>query len=121
MADVTHDQTGAQHHDRSVEAGRRAALTAFLSVGIPGPPSSALLVQALANARRAVAMHQQRGLAIDQWLAGEIRQRGIKENASVLAVLEIPGRRDEIAAAYRQQHPDRTGALNDLLAVLERA
>jgi hypothetical protein len=36
-----------------------------------------------------------------------------------LAVLEMPGRRDEIAQAYRQQHPDRAGALNDLLAVLD--
>jgi hypothetical protein len=36
-----------------------------------------------------------------------------------LAVLEILGRRDEIAQAYREQHPDRAGAMNGLLAVLD--
>lgn len=96
------------------EERRRATLIAFIGAGLPSAPCTALLVAALADARRAVAMHQARGLAIDQWLAGEVRLRGIRENAAVLAVLEIPGRRDEIAEAYRQQ-PDRAGALNDLL------
>ncbi len=77
-----------------------------------------MLVAALAGARRAIAMRQARGLAIDQWLAGEVRLRGIRENAAVLAVLEMPGQREAIAQAYRRQHPDRAGALNDLLAFL---
>jgi hypothetical protein len=78
-----------------------------------------LLVEALVGARRAVAMHQARSLAVDQWLAGEVRLRGIRENAAVLAVLEMSGQREEIAQAYRQHHPDRAGALNNLLAILD--
>lgn len=117
---MTHDATGPQHRDQRTELDRQAAFAAFLGAGLPRPPATALLVQALADARRAIAMHGQRGLAVDQWLAAEIRQRGIKENAAVLAVLEIPERREETAAAYRQQHPDRTGALNDLLSALDR-
>jgi hypothetical protein len=105
--------------DLPAEERRRAALIVFIGAGIPWPPSTALIVAALADARRAVAKRQARGLAVDQWLAGEVRLRGIRENAAVLAVLEMPGRRAEIAAAYRQQHPDRAGALDDLLAVLD--
>jgi hypothetical protein len=119
MAAVTYDQHGAQHRDRPAEERRKAALAAFLGAGFLAPPSTELLVQALAGARRTVAAHQRRGLAIDPWLADEIRQRGIRENAAVLAVLETPGQRDETARAYRQQHPDRIGVLNDLLAVLD--
>jgi hypothetical protein len=119
MVAVTDDQHSVGRDGLPAEERRRAVLAAFIGAGVPSPPSTALLVQALAGARRAVAMHQARGLAIDQWLAGEVCLRGIRENAAVLAVLEMPGRRDEIAQAYRQQHPDRAGALNDLLAVLD--
>ena len=115
MAAVTHDQ----HSDQPAGECRQAALAAFLSAGMPAPPSTAQLVQALAGARRAVAVHQQRGLPVGQWLASEVRLRGIRENAAVLAVLETPGQREETARVYRQQHPDRTGVLNDLLAVLD--
>jgi len=45
--------------------------------------------------------------------------RGIRENAAVFAVLEIPGRREETARACRQEHPDRAGVLSELLAVLD--
>jgi hypothetical protein len=66
-------------------------------------------------------MHQGHGLALDEWLAGEVRLRGIRENAAVLAVLELrPGRRAETARAYCHEHPDRAGALADLLAVLDQ-
>jgi hypothetical protein len=112
-------QRGAERGDLPSEERRRAALVAFIGAGMPSPPSAALLVAALAGARRAVAMHQACGLAIDEWLAGEVRLRGIRENAAILAVLEMPGRREEIAQAYRRQHPDRVGTLSDLLAVLD--
>jgi hypothetical protein len=115
---VMDGQRGMERGDLPPEGRRRAALTGFLGAGMPSPPSTALMVAALAGARRAVAMHQERGLAVDQWLAGEVRLRGIRENAAVLAVLEVPGRREEIAQACRQQHPDRAGALNALLTVL---
>ena len=107
--------------DAGVPAGerRRAALIAFLGAGMGSPPSKALMVEVLAGARRAVALHQLHGRALDEWLAGEVRLRGIRENAAVLAVLELlPGRGEEAARAYRREHPDRAGVLGDLLAVL---
>src|SRR5215470_18212022 len=110
-------QRGVERGDLAVEQRRLAALIAFMGAGMPSPPSTALLVATLAGARRAVALHRARGLALDRWLAGEVRLRGIRENAAVLAVLEMPGRRETVAQVYRQQHPDRAGALDDLLAV----
>lgn len=116
---VMGDQPGAGCVDTPAE--RSAALIAFLGAGLPSPPSKALIVEALARARRAVAMHQGHGLVLDEWLAGEVRLRGIRENAAVLAVLELrPGRREETARAYRREHPDRAGALTGLLAVLDQ-
>ena len=106
------------HVDPAAEKRRAAAVAAFLGAGMHSPPSTALLVTALANARGSVAMHQARGLPVDEWLAGEVRLRGIRENAAVLAVLELPGRREEAAQAYRQQHRDRAGVLSELLDAL---
>ena len=77
------DQPGAGCVDTPAE--RSAALIAFLGAGMPSPPSKALIVEALARARRAVAMHQGHGRALDEWLTGEVRLRGIRENAAVLA------------------------------------
>jgi hypothetical protein len=112
------DQRGAGCVD--TPADRRAVLTAFVGAGMPAAPSKALLVEALGGARRAVAAYQAHGQAVDDWLVGEVRLRGIRENAAVVAVLELlPGRREETARAYRLDHPDRAGALSDLLAVLD--
>jgi hypothetical protein len=118
MVAVMGDQRGAGCADAPAE--RRAVLIAFLGAGMPSAPSTALMVGALAGARRAVAMCQAHGRAVDDWLAGEVGLRGIRENAAVVAVLELlPGRREETARAYRLGHPDRAGALSDLLAVLD--
>ena len=109
--------------DADTAAGerRRAALIAFLGAGMHSPPPKALIVEVLAGARRAVALHQPHGRALEEWLAGEVRLRGIRENAAVLAVLElVSGRREEAARAYRCEHPDRAGVLGDLLAVLDQ-
>jgi hypothetical protein len=107
--------------DTPARERRRAALIAFLGAGLYSPPSRALIVEVLAGARRAVAVHQPHVRALDEWLAGEVRLRGIRENAAVLAVLELlPGRREEAARAYRHEHPDRAGVLSDLLAVLDQ-
>ena len=110
---VMDDQTGAE----SFEARRSRAVLAFLGAGLHAVPSRASAVTALADARRAVAACLARGGAIDEWLAGEIRFRGIRENAAVLAVLEIPERQAEAAAAYSREHPDRTEELSALLTV----
>jgi hypothetical protein len=75
-------------------------------------------VDALASARRTVAAHLASEASAGEWLASEIRVRGMKENAAVLAVMEIPEHQQLIAHVYVQRHPDRGKALNDLLAVL---
>lgn len=103
------------------EERRRAVLIAFLEAGLPSAPTRALLVAALAGARREVAAHQARGQNLHEWLAGEVRVRGLRENAAVLAVLErLPAQREEVARAYNQAHPDRAGALGNLLAVIDQ-
>ncbi len=73
------------------------------------------MVSALAVARQTVQAHQ---APIDSWPAGEVRLRGIRENAAVLAVLEIPEHAGEVAAAYLREHPDRAAALDAALAAL---
>jgi hypothetical protein len=93
---------------------RRGAIIAFLGVGL----STAVAVDALASARRSVAAHLARGASIGEWLASGIRVRGMRENAAVLAVMEIPEHQQLTAHACVQRHPDRGKALNDLLAVL---
>jgi hypothetical protein len=115
------DDSCAGCADTPAQERRSAALIAFLGAGMYSPPSTALIVEWLAGARREVALHQPHGRALDEWLAGEVRLRGIRENAAVLAVLELlPGRREEVARAYRREHPDRAGVLSDLLAVLDQ-
>ncbi|GAB3832669.1 hypothetical protein ACFPIJ_57435 [Dactylosporangium cerinum] len=100
---------------------RSDAIVAFLGAGLLSPPSRAVMVSALAGARRAVKEHQARHAAIDSWLAGEIRLRGVRENAAVLAVLEVPERRADVAAMYRTGHPDRVAVLELVVAVLARS
>lgn len=81
-----------------------------------GPHAQA--VAALAAARHGIAACQARRAPVRQWLAGEVHLRGIRENAAVLAVLEIPGLREEAARAYAREHPDRLPALQSMLTVL---
>ncbi|MEV0561486.1 hypothetical protein [Dactylosporangium sp. NPDC050588] len=58
---------------------------------------------------------RERGVGIGEWLDGEIRLQGIRENA---AVLEVPEWRDGAAARYRGAHPERAGVLEAVLAVI---
>jgi hypothetical protein len=102
--------------DRSdPEDSRRRALIAFLSAGLAVTPATAQLVSALAVARRTVAANRSHGHSVDDWLRNEIRLRGIRENAAVLAALEIPEMRENVALEYRLEHPDREGVLNEML------
>ncbi len=64
------------------EDDRADALIAFLSAGLRQQPSRALMVEALADARRAVAACRARRLSIDGWLADQIRLRGIRKTAA---------------------------------------
>ena len=104
--------------EASSDPWRRRPVLAFLGAGLDSVPSTASAVTALAAARRAVAAHLARGEAVDEWLADEIRLRGIRENAAILAVREIPERRAETAETYRREHPDRIEELNTVLAII---
>lgn len=102
----------------STETLRRDAMRAFLGAGMGSPPTHALIVSALANARRSVAAHQARGEPLDDWLMNETRIRGIRENAATLAALEVADMRDRVAAEYVRQHPDRIEYLREMLKYL---
>ena len=91
---------------------------AFLGAGLHDRPSRAVMLSALAGARRTIALLQARGEPVADWLASETRLRGIRENAATLAVIEVQEHRHDTAQAYARDHPDRFGVLGDLLAVL---
>lgn len=97
---------------------RPDAILPFLGAGLFQRPSRAQAVDAIAAARRGVAACQARRAPVRQWLAGEVRLSAIRENAAVLAVLEIPDLREETARAYAREHPDRLPALQSMLTVL---
>jgi hypothetical protein len=108
---------------RSLSSGeehRRDAIIAFLGAGLHQPISTALAVDALGGARRAVAVSTARGASIGEWLASQTRVPRVRENAAVLAVIEMPEYQEATARAYALRHPDRHKVLNvnDLLAVL---
>jgi hypothetical protein len=113
MNEVPSKPGGAEQVD-----DRRRALIAFLSAGIVPAPANAQLVSALANARRHVAASHSQGRSIGEWLQGEVRIRGIRENAAVLAALETPEMREHVALEFRQQHPDREHVLIQILRYL---
>jgi hypothetical protein len=73
------------------------------------------MLTALCDARREVAAHRARSQSIVLWLASEVRLRGIRENAAVLAALENP-QQAQVAGSYRQRYPDRAAAFATLLA-----
>jgi hypothetical protein len=97
---------------------RRIAIMTFLGAGLVRQPSRAQAVAALSAARRQVASFRARSESVRQWLAVDVHRRGIRENAAILAVLEVPDFRDEVARAYALDHPDRLSALEDMLAAL---
>jgi hypothetical protein len=97
---------------------RPDAILALPGAGLLQRPSRAQAVDALAAARREVAACRESRAPIWQWLADEVRLRGIRENAAVLAVLEIPDLREDAALAFAREHPDRLPALQSMLTVL---
>lgn len=107
--------------DELCEERRRDALVALLWSGMAGSPSHAVMVSAIGDARRAMAILRERRLPLDGWLAGEVRLRGIRENAAVLAALELPEWRDRAAEIYSREHPERRAVLHAFLAALEPA
>ena len=51
-------------------------------------------------------------------LAGKLDLVATSSDDSVLAALELPARRVEVATQYRREHPDRAAALDAIVAIL---
>jgi hypothetical protein len=115
---VTAGDEDAELDDPLTQERRRAAVVSFLGAGLSSPLPTSVMVSALAAARRELQAHLARRAPVNSWLESEVRLRGVRENAAVLAVLELPEQRAEIAEAYRRDHPDRVGALDELMVVL---
>lgn len=95
------------------EDRRREALIALLGAGMSPPPDKALLVSALANARRSVAALGKREADIDEWLDTESRLPGIRENAATVAALELPAKRARVTTMYSEKYPQRVHLVED--------
>jgi hypothetical protein len=100
------------------EERRRAAIVSFPGAGMDPKPTPANLVKTLADARRTVMASTERPSLVQEWLTGEMRVRGIRENAAVLAVLEVTEPGSALAREFVERYPDRRPELNELLAVL---
>jgi hypothetical protein len=82
----TEDRYDPVHDD-----GRRrsSAIVAFLGTGMDPKPTRANMVDRLASATRTVRELSGQGRQREDWLADEMRIGGIRENAAVLALVEI--------------------------------
>jgi hypothetical protein len=58
-------------------------------------------------------------LTIVVWLQSEVRLRGIRESAAVLAMMEADINRHAVAEAYRRDHLDRAELVDQMLAALD--
>ena len=101
--------------DSGRENLRSKALIAFLGAGMTPAPDKALLVAALAGARRSVAALHAAGQPLNDWLKSETRYRGIRENAATLAAMEISDMRLSVADEYSRQHPERAHLVREML------
>jgi hypothetical protein len=116
------NQPTEDRYDPVHDDGRRrsSAIVAFLGTGVDPKPTRANMVDRLANATRTVRELSGQGRQLEDWLADEMRIRGIRENAAVLAVLEISEPGSALAQAYAERYPDRLPELTELLAVLNK-
>lgn len=103
------NQPTEDRYDPVHDGGRRrsSAIVAFLVTGMDPEPTRANMVDRLANATRTVRELSGQRRHLEDWLADEMRIRGIRENAAVLAVLEISEPRSALAQAYTERYPDR--------------
>lgn len=97
---------------------RQSAVAAFLEAGIDPPPSKASMVAALGEARRMVNSIQANPQAVDSWLRGQIKMRGVGGNAAAIAVLEIPGLRDNAERICCEARPEQASLVRRLLESL---
>lgn len=90
----------------------------FLGAGLHPTPAMATLVSALASARRSVAAQRSRNEDIAEWLDSEVKLRGVRENAAIVAALEVPSEREKVADRYKNAYPERANLLRDLISSL---
>ena len=92
---------------------------AFLAAAVTGPLARATALDALATARREVAAPSAEQDSIVVWVQSEIRLRGIRESAAVLATMEADINRHVVAEAYRRNHLDHAELVDQMLAALD--
>jgi hypothetical protein len=102
----------------SPEEARRAALMSLLAAGLDGRTPRSVLVPALAEARRSVAALHSRGESLDGWLSEQMKLRGVRENAAVIAATELAEYREGVAQQCRVAYPERTSEIDDWLRVV---
>ena len=97
------NQPTEDRYDPVHDDGRRrsSAIVAFLGTGMDPKPTRANMVDRLAHATRTVRELSGQGRQLEDWLADEMRIRGIRENAAVLAVLEIFEPGSDLVVVFR--------------------
>lgn len=108
----------SQRETRSGLVDRREALITFLGAGMAPLPTRALLVSALSGARCSVAALRHSEQLLGEWLKSEIRHPGIRENAAMLATIEILEMPDRAMREFSRKYPDRDQLLQDMLSCL---
>jgi hypothetical protein len=102
----------------SESVSRSDAIMGFLGAGMYSTPTPAAAVEALARVRSTVALLKERPDALSRWLLDEIKMRGIRENAAVLACVEMREPPLDLEGPYRQRYPDRQEQLDRLVHVI---
>ena len=100
------------------EDALRDARIYLLGAGMAPKPTTALLVSALAAARRSVAVMRERGGDIDEWFEQEMRFPGIRANSAAVAVIEVPEARERAVERYGSIFPGNVEIVNEFLRCL---
>ncbi len=98
----------------------RDAQLALFAAGADRRPEPWQVVERFAEASRAVAELRHRGRPLDGWLSEQIRTRGLRENAAVIAALEQPDYRDRVAREFTERYPDRAELGRSLVELLTK-
>ena len=94
------------------ERSQRRARLALFAAGMSYQPEPWQVVARMAEARRAIVELRWRGSPLDGWLGEEVRVRGLRENAAVIAAMEVPEYRERVAREYVERYSERAGLVH---------
>ena len=106
------------------EEGLRKARGGLFAAGMAYTPRPFQFVERIGEARRMVAGLSACGRRLEPWLQEEMRLRGLRENAAIIAVMEVPEYRDWAAGSFIERYPEREAlvlAFADALAQAQDA